>query len=205
MYMGTRLNINGFFTIPVLQKKIENMEDFNKSIVDNIDVFMKENENKKPVNWSCELYVSGIHDNLLNRKEFRELKKPILENAKVLCEHMDYDLENYRLKIRDCWLNAYEKGNTQETHNHPGSDISGIYYPTSNELDGPLVFKSPIADVMKQPPLKKLSARNTPYIYVRTETSNMVMFPSHLMHGVMPQQDENKRISIAFNIELVKK
>ena len=45
MYMGTRLNINGFFTIPVLQKKIENMEDFNKSIVDNIDVFMKENEN----------------------------------------------------------------------------------------------------------------------------------------------------------------
>jgi len=40
---------------------------------------------------------------------------------------------------------------------------------------------------------------------VRTETSNMVMFPSHLMHGVMPQQDENKRISIAFNIELVKK
>ena len=84
MYMMNRLNINGFFTIPVLQKKIENMEDFNKSIVDNIDVFMKENENKKPVNWACELYVSGIHDNLLNRKEFRELKKPILENAKVL-------------------------------------------------------------------------------------------------------------------------
>ena len=40
MYMMNRLNINGFFTIPVLQKKIENMEDFNKSIVDNIDVFM---------------------------------------------------------------------------------------------------------------------------------------------------------------------
>ena len=91
------------------------MEDFNKNIVDNIDVFMKENENKKPVNWACELYVSGIYDNLLNRKEFRELKKPILENAKVLCAHMDYDLENYRLKIRDCWLNAYDKGNTQES------------------------------------------------------------------------------------------
>ena len=38
---------NGVFAIPVLQKYIPEMDGINKSILDNLDTFMKNNENKK--------------------------------------------------------------------------------------------------------------------------------------------------------------
>ena len=80
-------------------------------------------------------------------------------------------------------------------------NISGIYYPTSSELDGHLVFKSQYADSMNQIPLSKITSRNSNYVYFETEKSNILLFPSHLMHGVMPNKSE-RRVSISFNILL---
>jgi len=201
MNPNPKKRIDSFFAIPILQRNLEGMEEFNQNLIDNLDTFMSENPNKKPINWCCDLYVSGISDNLLEQKQFECLRKPILENVTKYCEFMDYNIIDYKIKIADCWLNVYNQGHTQEMHNHPGMNISGIYYPTSSELDGHLVFKSQYADSMNQIPLSKITSRNSNYVYFETEKSNILIFPSHLMHGVMPNKSE-RRVSISFNILL---
>ena len=197
-------SLEGFFAIPVLQKKIKNMDKFNQDILNNLDNFMAENENKKPMNWCCDLYVSGVEDNLLRTPLFENLKKPILDTANDFCKILSYDTDNYKLNIVDCLLNVYGVGHSQETHNHPDVDISGIYYPSSSELDGKLVIKSPFADKMRTTPIVNHNPFNANYIFIPTQTNNIVMFPSYLMHSVMPNKSE-RRVSISFNIKLVKK
>lgn len=196
--------VNGFFAVPVMQRKLENMDDFNKNILDNLDNFIKENPNKKPINWCCDLYMSGLSNNILKNDLFKKLEDPILETSLFFCNKMRYDTINYKLKIADCWLNVYKQGNTQEIHNHPNVDLTGIYYPTSSELDGNLVLKSPFADTMHETPLSSLNSLSPDYVYIPTETSNLILFPSYLMHSVMPNKSDT-RVSISFNVKLEKK
>jgi len=194
-------NIDGFFAIPVLQKKVKSMDKFNQDILNNLDNFMAENKNKKPPNWCCNVYVSGVQDNLLRNPLFKNLKKPILDAANEFCKVLSYDTTNYRLNIVDCWLNVYGVGDSQETHNHPDVDIVGVYYPSSSVLDGKLVIRSPFADKMRTTPTVNHNPFNANYIFIPTQTNNIVMFPSYLMHSVMPNKSD-RRVSIACNIKL---
>jgi uncharacterized protein (TIGR02466 family) len=192
---------NGVFAVPVLQKRIPKADKINKGILDNLDTFIKNNKNKKPINWCCELYVSGVGENIIDHPNFLPLKDPVLSIANEFCDLLEYDTVNYKLKIRDSWLNAYSAGHSQETHNHPNSDISAIYYPCASKEDGPLVFKSPFHDNMRCTPILKQNERNLTQMFVRPVESALVMFPSYLLHSVMPNKSE-RRVSIAFNFVL---
>jgi len=197
------LQYDGLFTIPVVQRIVSDMEDFNKTVMDGLDDFMKKNENRKPINWSCDLYTSDIQTNLINHELFSELESPILNHAHEFCDIIGYDDLKFTPKIVDCWLNVYGPTHNQEIHNHPNTHICGIYYPTASELDGNLVFRSPLFDTnFNMIPLKKLNNSNTGYFDVKTETSKMVLFPGYLLHCVRPNQSD-RRVSISFNIMMV--
>ena len=195
---------NGVFAIPVLQKYIPEMDGINKSILDNLDTFIKNNENKKPINWCCDLYVSGIGGNLIEQSIFSKLKEPILNIANEFCDLLKYDNINFELKIKDSWLNVYNKGHSQEVHNHPDSDISAIYYPCASDEDGMLVLKSPFHDNMRCTPILEQNERNLTQIFIRPVEGVLVIFPSYLLHSVMPNTSE-KRVSISLNFILEKK
>ena len=83
------------------------------------------------------------------------------------------------------WFNIAKIGELTGVHAHAQfSSISGVVYLKSNLLSGDLYFKKEAEDDL----------------LIIPEVGKMVLFPSHLKHGVHPNQSDDERISLAFNL-----
>ena len=101
------------------------------------------------------------------------------------------------INIVDSWVNFTGKGEYQNYHNHPLSDISGVYYYQSSLEDGDIKFKSPSSALN----FSMLTANN--HVSHKPLVGKLLLFPSYLEHAVMVNKTDNIRISISFNIRLV--
>ena len=105
------------------------------------------------------------------------------------------------------WMNINKKGDYNRSHNHPGSDMSGILYLKCNKKSGRVVFDSPYTFSS----WNELSSYNDEFV----ENTNcyksyrfypiegrMLVFPAHFRHLVEENESDEDRISIAFNLNL---
>ena len=100
------------------------------------------------------------------------------------------------------WANVNRKGNFNQTHTHPGATWSGTYYVDTGTGSGSSVKPAPlhIFDPCQGrantflPPLVPSS------FTIRPEPGLMILFPSYLAHMVFPQEANEPRISVAFNM-----
>ena len=101
--------------------------------------------------------------------------------------------------IIDWWLNINEKGDSNLPHQHPGSDLSLIWYITHNE--GLLNFQDP--DLMSR---HKLYARglygegeeNSKFVIC--PAGSLLVFPSDIIHRVDEHMLDTPRISVSSNL-----
>ena len=92
-----------------------------------------------------------------------------------------------KMLFRDTWGATYRENDYAVTHSHEPSVFSFVYFVECTPESSPLRFISPNGDIDVKPDIDKL-----------------VVFPSHLKHGVPPQCfydgiDINPRIIIAGN------
>jgi uncharacterized protein (TIGR02466 family) len=104
-------------------------------------------------------------------------------------------------KIDQCWANIYQKGDFQETHIHPGFDFSAVYFVSAPTGSGKLVFENPLLGFDMRPIKTKneTELNSTAAVYAPVE-GQLIIFRSHLRHGVYPHNSDQPRISIAFNL-----
>ena len=111
------------------------------------------------------------------------------------------------VKMAGCWININGEGDTNSHHNHPGAHMSGVFWVKCNEKSGSLRFINPhtfdhfgLLDIItKEAKSKHLLS---PAYYMRPEEGSIAIFPSSLMHHVLPNEKDVDRISIAFNLIL---
>lgn len=108
------------------------------------------------------------------------------------------------LPITSCWANKSKKLMSHHQHSHPNSIVSGIFYLTSNDQDGPTVFY--LENYWTQKLRKDFRINN---LYMNTfstkhfpEKSTLILFPSHLEHSVSTVKTNNDRYTISFNTYL---
>jgi uncharacterized protein (TIGR02466 family) len=140
------------------------------------------------------LYTCDTH--LLNKKQFKLLKKEILDTAyefsqKYLCHEVS------KLKISCSWGAQLGKGHAIPTHTHINSYISGVIYLTKG---CPIKFHSPVLPPHIFPKLSSFNKYNYPLHEVKPKKGLCLMFPSSLSHSVDFSQDSSPRYSIGFNI-----
>ena len=70
---------------------------------------------------------------ILNRKEFKNIKKFIDQCCKDYVEKVICPKNNLKLYITQSWLNYTEKNQYHHRHEHPNSIISGVFYFNSNK------------------------------------------------------------------------
>jgi uncharacterized protein (TIGR02466 family) len=114
---------------------------------------------------------------------------------------------NFKWKINGCWVNENYYGDFNMPHNHAASNsqFSGIWYLKCPHNSGKLILLnnannsdySLLFDFIDDP----LSWVNYSVI---PEQHQLVLFPSFLVHLVEPSKSKENRISVAFNIELIK-
>ena len=89
------------------------------------------------------------------------------------------------------WYNINPQGAWNTPHNHAGVDYALVFYVTDS--DGLLRFMNPHQMRMSAP-----DAHGSLY----AKKGDIILFPSDLIHYVMPNPREEDRISISMNLQL---
>ncbi len=199
--MSNPSNIIMNFPTVIQVSEIENAKALNEKICKGAYGLVKTQPNTKPGSWACNLYTTILSGQCLTDLEpFSVLKTVMEEGVGKFARELKYDVDHYPPQINECWLNVYGKGHSQDIHCHRNHVFSGIYYPKAPEGCGEVVFHSPLADQMLEPPVTEISPLNTSSFRIQPVPGRMLLFRSWLRHSVLPSDIDDDRISIAFNV-----
>ncbi len=111
------------------------------------------------------------------------------------------------IKILNMWININEKGNSNGKHNHPGCDLSGVFWVKAPKDSGAIAFESPNLHSQfkqiksfKNDSLEKLPALSS--YNIKATEGTILLFNSSLDHWVLKNESNEDRISVSFNIDL---
>jgi uncharacterized protein (TIGR02466 family) len=135
-------------------------------------------------------------------ESFDQFTDYILKNTLMSLKHYNLDF-----KLSNMWININKKGNYNILHDHPNSTISGVFWVKTPENCGSLMFHSPhnfTQDLLLHSVDSEIAKKQNYYggYYFSPKEGTMILFPSDLMHGVEPNESEDDRISIAFNLQV---
>lgn len=111
-----------------------------------------------------------------------------------------FDFANWSMELEG-WINVNGRGGYNAPHDHPGFAWSGCYYvkvpPASDGDSGAIEFLDPRTNA--RVPTIQGAACFVDTRKVRPEAGLLLLFPSYLRHWVYPNDEDEDRISIAFN------
>lgn len=137
--------------------------------------------------------------------EIEKLKKIIAIKLNNLRKQMGIKKDS-KLEVSTLWININSRGSFNRPHTHPYSIFSGTYYVDVNEKSGRITFMNPANTINHHIDEKHLEF-STPDIasslMIRPVSSELIIFPSWLMHYVEPNLSGKNRISISFNSSFI--
>lgn len=115
-----------------------------------------------------------------------------------------------RLHIREwgidnIWVNINGRNSTNMLHTHPHVQVAGVYYvKVPEDANSELVFYHPAHEIIHRDIPSHLYSEYKPsnavaHYHMPVE-NQIVLFPGWLQHLVMPNQSDDDRISISFNV-----
>lgn len=144
--------------------------------------------------WHSEV---DLHRNPL----FAPLFDRVLEAAEEVAEFGQWALKDYRVEVINAWGIINPRHGYNTLHNHPLSFLSGVYYLQGNEDSGNIEFRDPrevrMMEVIPQSGNNRWTFKSVRYA---PEPGRMLIFPSWLLHEVKPNQSDEDRICISFNV-----
>ena len=185
--------INLLFPTVIYQKTNKDLVD--KNII-KISKKICSNYGKKSFITNCTTTVQTFQD-VLNEKEFEEIKSFISNSVLEYCNYLNFDISK-NLKVTGSWLNHYNPGEMQELHLHHDSLISGAFYIiSSGEAD--FYVRNPAYNYQ---PILPVLTEETPYnqnnVVYNTNVGKLILFTSGTFHGTIPTKKE--RLSLSFNV-----
>ena len=132
---------------------------------------------------------------------FADLEKALDKHVAAFCEALGFDLGGKKLKCNSFWINILPEGGMHSSHIHPHSVISGTTYEVMPEGTSALKLEDPRLPMMMLSPLRRKDAPQElqPFVYVRPEVGELLLWESWLRHEVPMNMSEEERISVSFN------
>ena len=132
---------------------------------------------------------------------FADLVKVLDQHVAAFAEDLEFDLDGRELKLEDLWINILPEGGMHASHIHPHSVISGTTYVSMPEGASALKLEDPRSARMMAAPVRRKGARRElqPFIYMKPEVGDVLLWESWLRHEVPMNMAEDERISVSFN------
>ena len=184
--------IHSIFPIPIYTTKID--RGFTKQELQ----FVKEQKKHCTNN---EGNINTKDNYILNRKEFKNIKKFLDKHCKKYLDTVICPKNNIELYVTQSWLNYTEANQYHHKHEHPNSVISGVLYFDSDIKNDKILFSHSRGYQQIKPEIDntKWNLWNSGTWFFPVETGNLFMFPSSTTHQVETKKGNNTRISLAFN------
>ena len=107
---------------------------------------------------------------------------------------------NLKREVANLWANLNKFSDYNLNHIHPGCLVSGVYYTKVPSNSGSIYFNNPVGNLCGLSGFTSNSLELKPFREFSTEEGDLLLFPSWLDHGVLPNMNsEEERISISFN------
>ena len=136
---------------------------------------------------------------LHNREELVDLISCIDSTAQTVLRFLK--VGQNEIDITGCWANISARGASHAIHSHPNNFLSGIYYIRTHTGADSVNFHDPRPQTgIIRPPVTELTSQNTDQVVVTVSDGMLLMFPSYLAHSVAPNESDELRISISFNM-----
>ena len=187
------------FHSPLLQFKHDNAEELNKRLLSEAKAMRQASSGVNKSNqrgWHSET-------DLFRREEpgMKELCRFIVQAVQAAEQKVStQDSIPTQLQVMG-WINVNGTGAFNTPHAHEGFRWSGCYYVNQPEVDegrsGYIEFLDPRSGIQGWP-VKGASFGNTK-VALRPSAGSLLLFPSYLVHWVYPNEEEDERVSIAFN------
>jgi uncharacterized protein (TIGR02466 family) len=141
---------------------------------------------------------SSKNNYILEKPELASLKEIVTNALNLYMSNIESPKNDIKLRITQSWLNYTEKGEHHHQHRHPNSYLSGVLYINAKAPQDKIYF---YRNGYKQIELdvKEYSPYNSSSWYFEVESLDLVIFPSHLEHMVVTTENEETRVSLAFN------
>ena len=149
--------------------------------------------------------VGGWQSSKLNsvkHPEFDKLKQKIMEASLKFHKYVQFK-KSLTQDLSNIWININGKGHSNEYHHHGFSSISGTYYVTSGSN---IVFRHPLRYLneffWRETILEELTTVNSSIQTYSPKPNTLLLFPPWIDHKVEPNNNDEDRISIAFNMAI---
>ncbi len=182
------------FPTPVFQIELSNID--NRELENGV---YKIKENDKGIKLSNN---GGWHSNTQSQ-QLNIIFKPFIDELIKVLPELPFEPKIKSLSNINLWANINPKGSYNNSHNHPGCDISGVYYVK--------VPKGKCGNIAFNDPRESYAYGNRFFVdrYTKGETiprypveGTMFLFPSCLHHEVSINETDEDRISLAFNLNI---
>jgi uncharacterized protein (TIGR02466 family) len=142
---------------------------------------------------------------VLEALELKQLKGEIQNNVNFFV----YDVlgvdKSIEFNITNSWIMKHETGHWSQEHFHNNSLITGIYYHDVREYSGNITFSknkmlTNVFPSVFDIPIEKKTSFTEERFTITPKNGDLLLFPSHLLHLVSENLNENKRYCLSFNV-----
>jgi len=149
----------------------------------------------------------GWHSDIQSSHHLNEHKldgtfKPVTDKIVEIIYHLPFEPIPDVIDDISVWANINGKGSYNAIHNHPGCDLSGVYYVKVPEGDcGNIGFHDPRPVLFGNDFIvdRYVGGGIVPRLPIE---GNMYLFPSSFGHEVGMNNTDGDRISISFNLRV---
>ena len=192
------------------------LHDLNLKLVE--DALFEKNKDPKGEDHSN---LGGWHSKTdLERKyeSYKELSIIITKYGNAYCKQHGY---KDGLVCKDLWANINQSGDLNFIHHHGTTSLAGVYYPIESIVEndwkfnytesnpikagtwdntdgGSLVLQDPSYGMKVHLIKDQTSPYNVDFYHIYPTSSILVLFPTYLLHMVLPFRENKIRMSISF-------
>ena len=189
-----------YFAHPVFKYKVEDYLNHNKILEKYIYQLQKEDPNgQKKSNiggWHSPFF--DLNNNTSIGYKFLATLQPYIIDV---FKSYGWSYNSKKVFYSGMWAIINKKGNSNTEHIHPNSNLSAAYYVKAPEKGGDFLVNNPHSFSRNNFPeretpteLNRLIAKH------KVEEGDLLIFPAYLPHQVLPNESDEDRIVISFNL-----
>tara|TARA_Y100001937_G_scaffold127249_1_gene198926 strand:+ start:3356 stop:4045 length:690 start_codon:yes stop_codon:yes gene_type:complete len=138
-------------------------------------------------------------NNVIDNLALINVKNFINNSLKDYFKNVFIPKNNVNIYITESWLNKTTEGKYHHIHNHANSIISGVFYFNTIKNDKITFYKDkPNAPYLRIEP-QSFNNYNSSLHSINVVKKQLVLFSSNIEHEVPKFNDNDERISLAFN------
>lgn len=191
-------SVNELFSLPIFHTNIGVIDkDLLNFIYNNYEFFKEKNDSP----------CISFYNYVLEDEKLLDIKKLIAKKLNLFTREVLFVSEEIEFYFSNSWFVIMQNGCSSQRHNHVNSILSGVLYLDTPKNSGNIVFYKPEFHFNLFPPhlefkYTKHNLINAGTFMITPSAGDLILFPSQIFHKVELNNSEEKRTSIAFNVNV---